>query len=497
MPENKLSKVIGRFLPNRKPSLGKSFKAPTFRVDEGLERTGLIPREVKPSELARMKVEADSNGTIGPLFELYDKMAETDSRIAGLIGQLRAELLSLNLKFEPSKKAKTKKEQALAEDYARVAEAALDEFDVKTFSRNLTDAYMTGLQMFDLVWGTVDVGNGRTIQTVKEAYRISPAKFKMEMRTDNGRYGRLNILTDSQRQYGVPVEAYDERKLFIATDTDMTGRWDVAGIHRTIVGWWLVKTYAQVWWAEYAENYGKPMRIARHPGTANEDVLNKVEKFLKILGSNGYALIPEGIELQLLEASQSSNLTHQMLIQMCNEEIALAIVGQMETQSTSKYGSYAKAKELGGIRYENMKYACGVLGKNWTALVDLILRVNYGPAYIKRLRPKVSPLLINPEEAPAKISSYDKLQKVGVPVEMDHIYEQTGIPKPKEGAIVLIHGQLQEFKDGETGFHNDPLKPQPQGDPAAGPQKAGPGNRKGDGPNDKGQNSTGKVRPKE
>jgi phage gp29-like protein len=437
--------------------VSKSFGRISVAVDEGLERLGQIPREIKPSELATIKVQAETQGAIGKLYELYDKMAETDSRVSGLVRQLTSELLSLSLKIEPAL-GHTAAEIALAQDYARVAEDALREFDTKTFGKEVVDGYLSGLQMFDLVWGFQDVHGGKQIAVPVRAKRVSPAKFKMEARTDNKRYGKLSILTDEHRQYGRPVEDYDPRKLLVVHDTNMEGRWDVAGVHRTIIGWWLVKTYAQYWWAEYTENYGKPLRIARHPENANEDTLKKVEKFLRILGQHAYALIPDGIDLQLLEANIGANNAHESLIRMCNDEIALAIVGQVETQGDRRYGSQAKARELGNIRYENMKYTCGTVGAAYTDLVDIILWVNYGTSYVPHLRPNVAPLLINPRETPTKIQNFVSLQEAGLPVSTQEIYEQTGIAMPKEGDPVLINGQIQEYIDGETGFHNDPAK---------------------------------------
>ena len=445
-----VSKVIGRLMPSKQPTLPKGFDRLTLNVNEDLERLGTLPREVKPSEMKSVKSAAENEGRIGKLHEIYDKMKETDSRVGALVRQLTSELISLPLKVQP-KEGATKAERALSEDYARVIEFALDDFDQASFSTHCIDAYLTGVRMFDLTWGLKEARNDREVIYPVRAKLISPAKYKMEARTDHERYGKLNILTGDDREYGVPVEDFDPRKLMIVHDVDMEGKWDVAGVSRTIIGWWLVKLYAQSWWAEYVENYGKPMRIGRYPDGTDSNVLTDVERFLQVLGSHGYAMIPEGIQLQLLEANTASNTTHRDLIGMANDEIALAIVGQVETQGDRRYGSQAKARELGNIRHENMKYASNVVSRAYTKLAENILQLNYGSDYVQRLRPSVSPLLINPKEIPDKVNIFTQLSASGIPIEVDHIYEQTGIPKPKDGEPVLIFNKLEEMKDGETG----------------------------------------------
>jgi len=223
------------------------------------------------------------------------------------------------------------------------------------------------------------------------------------------------------------------------------------------MGWWLTKIYAQLWWVEYAETYGQPLRIGKYPEGASPESKRVMEKFLKTLGKSAYGLFPQGMELQLQEANAAGTVTtYQDIIRMANDEMAIAVLGQVETMGDRRYGSRAKADVLNDIRYEIIQNVAMIVTKGFRQFARNVIAVNYGLDYEQRLIPKVYPLVVNPEDSKTKVETFNALAKEGTPVPIEHIYEQTGVPMPKRGQPVLIGGQIITFEGLENGLRIHP-----------------------------------------
>lgn len=438
-----MAKTIGKFAPVEVPNLPASFDSWIAEQTGYNDRLGLIPASISPTVLNSIREEAAS-GRLGRLYELYEKMVATDARIGGIVGSLRATVSGLPLKTQRAETASAG-EVRLAEDYRGVVREALLQMDTHSFTKDLTDVYLNGTMAFQLSWRVEDYPRGKKIALPNNPARIPGQSLEQEMEFQHKNYGELKVI-ELSKPLGTFFKDIDPRRAFVINDGTVKGRHDVVGALRRVLGWWITKTYAQLWWIEYVESFGQPMRIARYAPESGSRERAELKNFVKNIGRQKWGMFPQGADVQLLEAVSAGQInTFSDIINMANHEIAVALVGQTGITQDSAQGSRAKLEVLNGVRIEIVTDIGAMVSKGYNALADAILKCNYGDAYIKRLRPITRPTISRPGANKDKVDVYTKLTTAGVPVSLDEISDQTGIPQPELGQLVLFKGVVMEM----------------------------------------------------
>ena len=95
-------------------------------------------------------------------------------------------------------------------------------------------------------------------------------------------------------------------------------------------------------WAQYAELFGMPFRVAKYDGY-DEKTRSDLETALKEAGSAAYIVIPKEADFEFIQNNaQASNTLFESLINLCNKELSKLILGQ--TMTTEAGGALAQAK---------------------------------------------------------------------------------------------------------------------------------------------------------
>lgn len=447
------TKVIGKLMPDSQVDLSRRFEDMIMQKDGYDERLGLIPREISPSKM-RTIIQNAATGDLGDLYELYDKMESTDSRYGGLVSSFKSAIGGVPLKVVAAE-GRSEGEKAIAEDYATVIEENLAMLDTHNLMKALAEVYLNGAKVFTMSYRLEEYPYNRRIAVVDEVKEVAGQRLGMETNQTSDHYGEL-LVKSLQNPEGVPVSSLDDRMIFEVSDGDQENKYDMAGAARRCLGWYITKIYAQLWWTEFVETYGQPIRIGRYPSGASDSAKNIMKGFLKMLGKSAYGMFPSGMELQLLEPSGSANpATFKDLLDQANKEMAVSILGQSETVGGQKRGSHAKVKELNSIRFEILQDVAKIIQKGFKQIVKNIIRVNYGGNYNVRLLPKVQPILVNPQDSESKMKVFKEAASMGLQIPIDHIHEQLGIPKPKIGETIITTGGIITFDgDSETTASN-------------------------------------------
>lgn len=435
-----MAKTIGRFTPAEVPDKPASFGDWIVKQTGFNARLGLIPASISPTTINAIRTEAEG-GDLGRLFELYEKMFSTDARIGGIIGSLRATVSGLPLKTSRSKTVSAG-ENALAEDYRAVVEEALLQMDTHSFVSDAADAYLIGTRAFQMRWTFEDYPRGKKLALIELVEPIPGQSLKMEMQQDHKKWGELKVI-EQHKPEGTFFSDIDKRQAFVITDGHAKGRHDTIGAARRILGWWITKMYAQLWWVEYVESYGQPIRLGFYSPEAKNRERAELKNFLQNIGRSKWGLFPQGADLKLMEATDSGNVTtFSDLIDMANNEIAIALIGQTGMTQDSAQGSRAKLQVQNTVRVEILMHIAQIVRKGFDGLTDAILRCNYGETYVKRLRPKTMPIVKKAGSDKEKMDVFTVLTEAGVPVGVDEIHDQIGIPQPKEGEQVVFRGKV-------------------------------------------------------
>jgi phage gp29-like protein len=123
----------------------------------------------------------------------------------------------------------------------------------------------------------------------------------------------------------------------------------------SIAPWWLSRNYALRDWSRYSERHGMPIIMALTPAAADPGQISAFRAALQNLGQDTIVQLPQGVEpqysygMQLLEATDQGWQGFHQLIEQCNTEITLAIMGQNLTTEV-KEGSFAAARVHADVR---------------------------------------------------------------------------------------------------------------------------------------------------
>lgn len=185
-------------------------------------------------------------------------------------------------------------------------------------------------------------------------------------------------------------------------------------------------------WAHYAEIFGMPFREARYDGF-NQQVRAQLEQALEQAGSASYAILPKEAEMTFHESAntQGSAQLYDMLRKACNEELAILILGQAATTiaTPGKLGNDdTNADTEDDINTNDRADELSILNEQ---IIPILANLGYPVANGKFVH-------IPPTE---QLSLKDKAivvvqlkTQAGLPIDDDYLYEEFGIPKPKNYA---------------------------------------------------------------
>lgn len=152
----------------------------------------------------------------------------------------------------------------------------------------------------------------------------------------------------------VPISSGDGHWVLHAPFGENRG-W-MRGALRAIAPWWLARNYALRDWARASERHGMPIGKAVTPFGAAPEMVNKFRNDLSTLGQESIIQLPQSpdpmigsYDLEWLETNASAWQAFEALIQQCNAEITLAVLGQNLT-SEVKEGSFAAARVHADVR---------------------------------------------------------------------------------------------------------------------------------------------------
>lgn len=209
----------------------------------------------------------------------------------------------------------------------------------------LLDAIPYGLAVSEIVWEQVHGSWLKLPDPPAEVLLPAALLSRHPRRFTFGVDGTLRLLTPA-----APVTGEDlpERKfLSFAPYGRHEDPWGLP-LLRSV--WWLAwfKRQALKFWLSFAEKYGSPTAVLRHPINATDKEKRAYRRLIGSIQQETGLVVPEGVELSLLEAQRGGTLnTYHDLLEFCNREMSKALLGQTLTSEVGARGSLA----LGSVHY--------------------------------------------------------------------------------------------------------------------------------------------------
>lgn len=160
------------------------------------------------------------------------------------------------------------------------------------------------------------------------------------------------------------------------------------GALRALAQWWLARNYALRDWARYSERHGFPILLADTPFGADPSDVASYTSQLAGIGQESVLQLPGGpdvtkygkYDLRYLEPSDDSWLAFKSLIDQCNDEITLALLGQNLTTQV-KEGSFAAARVHADVKQVIVQADARSLAKTvYSQIVRPFAALNFGNA---------------------------------------------------------------------------------------------------------------------
>ena len=428
-------------------------------------------RGLTPSKLASILDQAEK-GDLQAQFDLYEDMEEKDGHIAAELGKRRRALLVEWGVVPPDNPTPLEKRNAelLAELVGEIADFEDVLFDV-------TDAIGKGFSCSEIEWHKPGKHwLPKTITHRPQSWFTIHRGYRQELRL------RSNTTTD-----GIVGEPLRPFNWITHTHKAKSGYLERTAMFRHLVWPYLFKNYSVGDLAEFLEIYGIPVRIGKYQAGASEKEKMTLLRALVSIGHNAAGIIPNGMELDFLDAATGDPAAFELMINWCERTQSKVILGGTLTSGADGKSS---TNALGNVHNEvrkdlrdsDIRQVCSTITRD--LLYPLAVLNGLAPDGVRRC-PVFRLDVGETEDMVAFADALPKLVDVGMEIPVQWAQERIGIPQPENGEPVLRPPMLgATWRQGvaaTTGYWSFPATARglaaatgqpPSDQPPPGPQSA-------------------------
>ncbi|CAM5764702.1 DUF935 domain-containing protein [Bosea minatitlanensis] len=200
------------------------------------------------------------------------------------------------------------------------------------------------------------------------------------------------------------------------------------------VGAWsfMLKSFSMRDWAQFLEIYGMPLRLGKYsPGSSADDravLLSAVRN----LGRDAAAIIPIGMEIDLIETKGFSDKPFESNVRFIDEQVSKLVIGKPgDGTASSKAGEEVLDKVRADIRKSDARDLQLTLMEQ---LIRPVVDLNFGP---QKAYPKVHFPIPERKDLQVWANALAQLVDRGLEVEQSQIYDVVGLKEPAAGAKLL------------------------------------------------------------
>jgi len=303
--------------------------------------------------------------------ELYRDLRRDGKVFSGLQKRQLA-LIGKPWQVEPRQKNNAK----ATADALKVTEI-LKGFSYDKLCADLLEALLAGHSIAEIVWGIRD-GQVVPLRAPKRAQR----RF-VYVQDDENKPPRLQMLTREAMLKGIPVP---ERKFIVHRVNPEDDNPYGTGLGLQLFWPVFFKRKGIVAWNKLCDRFGSPTPWGKYPRNSGPKEKGTLADALRAFSSDGFVATPEGMEISLLEAKLSGNVTtQQALCEYMDDWIAEVLTGQ-EPQRSGGGALAAASKERKDVRQDLTQADSDLLSETLNeTLVAWICELNgFEPCHVYR-----------------------------------------------------------------------------------------------------------------
>jgi phage gp29-like protein len=307
--------------------------------------------------------------------ELYSRMIDTDTTMAGLWEKRVKAVLSLPRFIRAADSTPAAEETAL---FVRTALARIP-LRVVPISNTL-EAILKGVAVNEILWERQARGP------------LAGAWLPVDLiDRPMWRFGwsaidrSLQIVSNPLRSISAaPIQA-PPMKFQVLSYGTKDNPWGRALLDRLYWVWYL-KKHASKYWALFVERFAQPLAKGTYPYKPGQEATNKEQQdrllaILNAIRTGTSVALPEGLDITFLEASRGGDASYAAFLAWLDRAEALLLLGEVDTSGLAKGpGSFAKSQVSNEVRLETVDHDAHLLGSFETdTLIRWMVLLNFGP----------------------------------------------------------------------------------------------------------------------
>lgn len=208
-------------------------------------------------------------------------------------------------------------------DIAKFVSKALKRLNFKAMVKESLSAFEWGFSLGELIW-KLDRIEG------KMAIILEDVKFRdpehLTVKTD--KHGNIKSwIQDNNSMIGVSskqkIELAPDKVLHFTNNKQFSQHYGKSDLRASYRAWWAKKFIIQ-FWNVFLERMGSPLMMMHYPTGAGTELKDNLKTIMQNLSSKSEILIPEGVEIELIEATRSGQATYDTALAYQDKEIARA-----------------------------------------------------------------------------------------------------------------------------------------------------------------------------
>lgn len=373
-----------------------------------------------PERVTSIFKEADQ-GDMYRQSELFEEILEKDPRLFGMFASRKLSVVKNEGEIIAAGKEKNFVEHA---DYVRKAIERIRNW--RQAKEDILDAIPKGYSLLQIMW-TID-DSKVFIDRLEWAHQKN-LRFGLgsNWKSDPNAMRRL---TDDNRIDGVDLEP---NKWVVSVIKARSGHPSRTSILRTCTWMYLFKNFDVKAWIQFAEIFGMPLRVGHYNAAAGEPEKDALLKALQNLAIDASAMISDNTKIEFIETVQKAATAslHGDLASFTNSENSVAVLGHTGAAESTpgKLGQENAALEARFDLVESDALALDYIISD--QIIRPLVDFQFGP---QEKYPYHKTGVKKPVDRKELVEVYDgAINRLGLPVAAQHVYETLGIPQPKEG----------------------------------------------------------------
>ncbi len=250
-------------------------------------------------------------------FGIYREM-RVDDTIKACLSFKKVLIIGREWEIEPAGGKDASEEQ---KKHAQFAEDVLKDIDFQQVMKEQVTALDYGCSFGEEIWEVTE-WREEGLRIVLKGVKFRDPEW---MKIDVDKHG--NILNFRQQSGFMPLdtELPPDKMLHLAYQSEFSNHYGISDLRAAYAAWWSKKFVTQ-FYNVFLERFGQPLMAIKYPQGAATELKQALQNILTSLSTKSDILIPDGVKIELIEATRSGTARYDEALNYFDVRISRAIL---------------------------------------------------------------------------------------------------------------------------------------------------------------------------